>query len=220
VEALRSGIPIHHQLLHTARSAWGNAGWSADIAYLTETVERVQRSAGPILECGTGLTTILAGAIAERRGASLISLEQDAKWFSVIQRALARYRLPVAVFYAPLRQYDEFVWYDLKGIELPRYFDLALCDGPAVYEPWSPEIRAQWRVGLLPVLRAAGTSVREVLCDDMEEPRAALLLDRWRKELDVDQEIISTDHGCCAVVHPRWNASAYEADRRRNMINR
>jgi hypothetical protein len=206
VKALRSGAQSRDEILHTARSAWGNEGWSADIAYLAETAERVQRCAGPILECGSGLTTILAGAIAEHRGVSLFSLEQDAQWFSIIQRALARTRVRVAVFHAPLRHYGDFVWYDLKGIELPRRFDLVLCDGPAVYEPWSPGIQAQWRVGLLPVLNAAGTSVREVLCDDMEEPRAALLLDRWRNEFGCDHEIIATKYGRCAVVYPGRNA--------------
>ena len=64
-----------------------------------------------------------------------------------------------------------------------------LCDGPAVLEPWGPEIRAAWRVGVLPVLSKQGITVDEVLLDDADEPRAARLLERWRRDFGCEPEV-------------------------------
>jgi hypothetical protein len=50
------------------RSAWGNDGWSADLEYLRAVADRMRGVTGPVLECGSGLTTIVMGVLAERRG--------------------------------------------------------------------------------------------------------------------------------------------------------
>ena len=211
VDRLRSGAPIDLELLRTARSAWGNEAWSADLRYLEEGTTRASRSTAPILECGTGLTTLLACAVAERTGVPVHCLEQDASWVEVVRGALARYGLSAHVSYAPLVPQDDFVWYDLRGIELPKRFGLVLCDGPAVLEPWSPEIRAGWRAGVLPVLAKQGIAVDEVLLDDADEPRAARLLERWRVEFGCEEVVIGTSDGATAVVRPRPALSAQPA---------
>jgi len=203
VDRLRSGAPIDLELLRTARSAWGNEAWSADLRYLEEGTTRASRSTAPILECGTGLTTLLACAVAERTGVPVHCLEQDASWVEVVRGALARYGLSAHVSYAPLVPQDDFVWYDLRGIELPKRFGLVLCDGPAVLEPWGPEIRAAWRVGVLPVLSKLGITVDEVLLDDADEPRAARLLERWRRDFGCEQEVSSPAEAGMAVMRPR-----------------
>jgi hypothetical protein len=42
------------------REAWGNVDYSADVAFLAEAVERVRGVGdGAVLECGSGLSTIL-----------------------------------------------------------------------------------------------------------------------------------------------------------------
>jgi len=203
LDTLRSGAPIDRELLRTARRAWGNESWSAHLRYLEEGTKRASRSTAPILECGTGLTTLLACAVAERKGVRVYCLEQDAVWTEVVRDALARYGLSARVSHAPLVRHDDLVWYDIRGIELPRRFGLVLCDGPAVLEPWSPEIRAGWQAGVLPVLRDEGIAVDEVLLDDADEPRAAGLLERWRLEFDCDEVVIGTAEGATAVIRPR-----------------
>jgi hypothetical protein len=207
VDALRSGAPVDRELLRTARRAWGNEAWSADLGYLEEGTTRASRSAAPILECGTGLTTLLACAVAERKGIPVYCLEQDAGWTEVVQDALARYGLSARVSYAPLVPHDDLVWYDISAIELPRKFGLVLCDGPAVLEPWSPEIRAGWRAGVLPVLSKRGIAVDEVLLDDADEPRAARLLERWRADFGCEEVVLGTADGATAVVRPRATSS-------------
>src|SRR5262245_60011254 len=77
IEALRAGAPADRALLGKARAAWGNEGYSADLRYLEEMTARVARCSGPILECGTGLTTLLAGVLAEKRAVPVLSIEQD-----------------------------------------------------------------------------------------------------------------------------------------------
>jgi hypothetical protein len=37
--------------------------------------------------------------------------------------------LKAAIHYAPMKDYDGFVWYSVPNA-LPRSFDMALCDGP------------------------------------------------------------------------------------------
>lgn len=202
VDALRSGAPIDREVLRTARRAWGNEAWSADLRYLEEATARVARCTVPILECGTGLTTLLACAVAERNRVPVYSLEQDRQWANVVERALERHRLVVHVSYAPLVRYGNFVWYDLTGIDLPRRFGLVLCDGPAVLEPWSREIQLQWRVGVLPVLAAKGITTDEVLLDDADEPRAPRLMEHWRREFGCEEHIIATSDGDIAVMRP------------------
>lgn len=54
---------------------WGNGDWSALDEYLTECVRHALVCKGPILECGSGLTTILVGAIAKKRNSTMWSLE-------------------------------------------------------------------------------------------------------------------------------------------------
>jgi len=211
VDRLRSGAAIDRELLLTARRAWGNEAWSADLRYLEEGTTRASRSTAPILECGTGLTTLLACAVAERKGVPVYCLEQDAGWTEVVREALARYGLSAHVSYAPLVPHGDLVWYDISGIELPRKFGLVLCDGPAVLEPWSPEIRAGWRAGVLPVLAKQGIAVDEVLLDDADEPRAARLLERWRVEFGCEEVVIGTSDGATAVVRPRPALSAQPA---------
>ncbi len=203
VDALRSGAPIDRELLRTARRAWGNESWSAHLRYLEEGTKRASRSSAPILECGTGVTTLLACAVAERKGVPVYCLEQDPGWAEVVKDALARYGLSARVSHAPLVRHGDLAWYDIRGIELPRRFGLVLCDGPAVLEPWSPEIRAAWQAGVLPVLREEGIAVDEVLLDDADEPRAASLLERWRLEFDCEEVVFGTAEGATAVIRPR-----------------
>jgi len=204
VDRLRSGAPIERGLLTTARRAWGNEGWSADLRYLEEGIARASRCTAPILECGTGLTTLLTCAVAELNRTPVYSLEQDARWFDFVRAALGRCGLSARMSYAPLINYGDFAWYDLTGVELPRRIGLVLCDGPAVFdEPWRPEVRDQWRVGVLPVLTERGIHVDEVLLDDADEPRAPRLLERWRREFGCEQEMIVAGEGAAVLMRPR-----------------
>jgi hypothetical protein len=59
---------------------WGNPSWGAGSEYLRCSVRHALASSGPIFECGSGLSTILIEAIAERRRVSHWALEHIPEW--------------------------------------------------------------------------------------------------------------------------------------------
>src|SRR5215471_8728413 len=72
----RPGDPILTNLIY----GWGNEGWSALDEYLGACVHHALRSGESTLECGSGLSTIVAGAIAKKRGKIHWALEDNAEW--------------------------------------------------------------------------------------------------------------------------------------------
>jgi hypothetical protein len=87
---LRSGKTPDRELLGILRRAWGNESFSADVTYLSELAARVTSCSGPILDCGSGLTTIVAAAIAEHRDLAVWALEQNLDWARHVTGVAAR----------------------------------------------------------------------------------------------------------------------------------
>ena len=56
------------QLLLDLQAGWGNESFTARTDYLEEVATSAINTGGPILECGSGLTTILLGCLAGRQG--------------------------------------------------------------------------------------------------------------------------------------------------------
>src|SRR5678815_2448547 len=56
---------------------WGNESWSALDEYLVRCIQEASACDGNILECGSGLTTLLMGIIAKRRRIQVWSLEHN-----------------------------------------------------------------------------------------------------------------------------------------------
>jgi hypothetical protein len=200
VRAFRSGRPLDRDFIEQFRRAWGNESFSADVDYISEIVARVGNCSGPVLECGSGLTTLVAALVGKQCDVTVWSLEQDVHWAEFVRRQLKRNRIyNVELRNAPLVEYDGYIWYDIEGIKLPGYFDLVLCDGPAFFDGWGPA-REQSRYGLLPTLERRGTSVGEILFDDATESRAANIFRRWRQEFGMGHRLIQTKDGDLAVV--------------------
>jgi hypothetical protein len=188
--------------LTALRHAWGNENWSADVGYLGALVRRVVCATGPILECGTGLTTIVTGVLADRRGVEVLSLEQDPTWAEFVQSRLSRLGISaVTLVHAPLRTYEGFLWYDVDALKFPDSFELAVCDGPAIYGQPEPYQRA-WRVGLLPVLRDRGVRVDEILLDDADDDRTPALRAHWEREYHLRVRIEHTPTGEHLIASP------------------
>src|SRR5262249_13761961 len=55
-------------LLRELQTYWANDGFAARIDFLTEVARQAASTSEPILECGSGLTTLLMGLLAGRRG--------------------------------------------------------------------------------------------------------------------------------------------------------
>lgn len=56
---------------------WGNESWSAQYEFLAAMLRYCDGAEGPILECGSGLSTVLLGLVAQRRGQIVWSLEHE-----------------------------------------------------------------------------------------------------------------------------------------------
>ena len=175
---------VRLELLAAIRRAWENEGWAADIGFLAEVANRAAIAAGPFLECGSGLTTVIAGALAGTRGTWVYSLEQNEEWCREVATLLAALEVEgVTIWHTPLIPQDDFVWFDLRGRDLPSAFSTVFCDGPSVGKSrWSEEQYLNWRSGVVPVLKRLGVRFEEILLDDMDDARSERLIGRWQAE--------------------------------------
>jgi hypothetical protein len=180
-------MPSRESLVAASR-AWGNPAWSANLHYLVETCQQASKAEGPILECGSGLTTFLLGVLAARRGLEVWSLEHERSWHERVRAWLDRARVDnVHLCHAPLRAYDGFEWYERPKGHVPHDFALVICDGP-------PSETGGGRYGLLPVMASALTPDCVILLDDAERDSEMETLRRWQKGWHVSFQRYGLDH--------------------------
>src|SRR5882672_8838489 len=155
---------------------WGNEGWSAQHEYLAACVERALGTNGAILECGSGLSTVLLAIVARERGLLLWSLEHVPVWAERVQGCLVQRRIEgVRIHVAPLRLYGDFEWYAAPLADMPRQFTLVVCDGP-------PSATRGGRYGLLPVMKDRLSDDCLILLDDASRPSEQAIVQRWAEE--------------------------------------
>jgi len=178
LEALPAHDNPNDALLGKFITTWGNGTWPAELDYLRATTVAANTTPGPILECGSGLTTILAGTIAKKREVAVHSLEHMDKWADRMGMITYLAGLTnVQVHHAPLRSYGEYDWYTVPE-DLPDNFSLVLCDGPP-----GRDTRGG-RVGLLPSMRKA-LSGAVILLDDYDRPGEQAAAKEWEENWGV-----------------------------------
>jgi hypothetical protein len=161
---------------------WGNPGWSGHAEYLQACIVHAFNCDGPILECGSGLTTLLVGHVARLNGNSMWSLEHIPEWATRVQHALDRYGIrSVSICRAPIRSYGDLDWYDTSPHALPHSFSLVICDGP-------PSATRGGRYGLSQVLRDQLASDCTILLDDASRADEMRLAVQWGRELGMSWE--------------------------------
>lgn len=171
------------------RKVWGNRGYTADLQYLRAVLHYAQKEQGPILECGSGLTTLLLGLTVLH---SVWSLEHMAEWFDRVHARLGLAGTGANVSLTALRSYGSFEWYDIPAA-LPHEFRLVICDGP-------PGNRPGGRYGLLPLLGERLLKGTVILLDDAERSEEQLVLQRWKNEAGWTHTIEVGAHDAYAVV--------------------
>jgi len=176
VADLPFGVVPDRELLSDLMSGWGNEGFAAQTDYLAEVCKQAAKTNGPILECGSGLTSVMLGLLAGRRGVQTWSLEHVGEWRVRVTDVLERFEIPnVQICAAPLRSFGEFEWYDAPLAEMPKEFQLVICDGP-------PGSTAGGRYGLLPVMGERLSAGSAILLDDATRPGEVEVLERWLSE--------------------------------------
>ena len=177
-------------------SAWGNSGWIAQEGYLRACLSSALSTRGPSLECGSGLSTLLLGVVAQQRGYEHWALEHLPEWQAKVGQHAVRHRLrAVRLCNAPLKHYGSFAWYDPPLSELPRRFALVVCDGP-------PADTLGGRYGLVPVLRDHLAPGCVILLDDAGRAEERAIARRWQDELDAVSQFVADDKPFIRMVVP------------------
>lgn len=165
---------------------WDNRSWSALEEYLVACVEHGLKCNGPILECGSGLSTLLLGEIAQQRGLQHWALEHAQPWADKLQVQLNRYNINSRVSTAALSDYGDYQWYTPPLEQMPESFSLIICDGP----PWTTR---GGRYGLSEVMRKHIKPGCVILLDDVARPDEQQVAARWSAQFGVDYQVIGSE---------------------------
>ncbi len=177
IAALSPGELPSRRAIQQLWYGWGNENYSGHPEYLEEVIRRCAMSSDPVLECGSGLTTIVMGLFAGRRGIPVWTLEHDPEWYEYIGTALRRFGIEgVELVFAPLRDYGEYSWYDVPIERMPERFSMVVCDGPP--QKTTPGDR----YGLLPVMRDRLSPGSVILFDDVQTREPDPVVSRWLRE--------------------------------------
>jgi len=194
IASLDQGELPDRQLLAELISGWSNEGYVAKLEYLNEVAVRSLESRGPILECGSGITTLLLGLLCAPRKVEVWTLEHSPEWEKLLTRELRTNGIAgVHICSAPLISFGEFDWYDCSIHEMPQEFSLVVCDGP-------PGSTRGGRYGLMPIMDKRLPPGSVVLLDDAERPDEMELMRRWEKEYGFESEVIGSDNHKFAVM--------------------
>ena len=194
IAKLPDGEVPGRRLLSELIAGWSNEGYSANLEYLEALAGASLKTAGPILECGTGASTIVLGILCGKRNVEVWSLEHFPEWRERVSEALNENGLSeVHVCASPLKDYGDFAWYDPPLAEMPREFSLVICDGP-------PGSTKGGRYGLLPVMGNRLPPGATILLDDAGRPGELELIKKWELEAGFNTELIKTEASEYAVM--------------------
>jgi predicted O-methyltransferase YrrM len=194
IRRLPVGASPSADLLERLETGWSNEGMAAQLRFLEEVAGHALATPGPILECGSGLTTLILALVAGRRGVDIWTLEHFPDWHARVSKTLARYNLPhVNNVLAPLKDYGDFCWYDLPLDQMPKQFALIVCDGP-------PGTTNGGRVGLVPVLKTRLAPGTVILFDDAHREEEARAMSAWAEVIRFNSVLYDQMRGQFAVL--------------------
>jgi hypothetical protein len=174
---------------------WNNINYSAHDEYLTSCVyNSLNHVNSPILECGSGLTTILVGIIAGQTGNTLWTLENSELWGERVRDILETFKIDsVKLYIKPLKDYEGYYWYDPPLDFMPEKFGLVICDGP-------PGNTIGGRYGLIPVMRTRLTKGTLILLDDASRTGEQNITEMWMQELNAEVKIAGIRKPFCKII--------------------
>lgn len=125
ITRLRNG-DMSNELFVWLIEGWGNH-WAVDASCLLTLFVLALETKGTILECGSGVSTIVLAIAAERTGAKLVTLENDSMWAFKVSETLSKYDLCHTVTPTKIQDFDGYSWYDYST---EKEIDMVFCDGP------------------------------------------------------------------------------------------
>jgi predicted O-methyltransferase YrrM len=195
--------------------------WSLTPAALELVLARIGPDCERIVECGSGVSTIVIARLLAARGRGQVhALEHDPRWAAETRRRIEGEGLTdrATVVDGPLRSHPlaqpGCEWYDARALEgLPHRIDLLLVDGPPAGAPGIERARYPALPALASRLRPRAT----VILDDVERPGERWILDRWQRHAGVSFELPATDRvaiGC--ILRPSARGGSGQPDTERN----
>ena len=135
-----------------------------------------------IVECGSGVSTVVLARLLRERGACrLVALEHDRDWAALVREQLRREALDgtARVLDAPLE--GEPPWYGpARLVEVPDEVDLLVVDGP----PACDAGHGMRRAPALPRFEECLVVGAAVMLDDIARPGERDVLARWEASTD------------------------------------
>lgn len=183
-ERLRAGEASPDDYL-TMFAEWGNA-YSVPVEFLAMLTEAAT-GAGPILEIGSGLTTLVLAA----SGRPVHSVEHDLAWMPRVQAAISQLRLRnVTLHYSPLELKADgtAAYHSIPNVEPTLVF----CDGP----------QQKWNRGHL-FSSVSIPSNASFIADDASNETWLASIQAWAAERGQSVEVIGTEKRKFAVVAPK-----------------
>lgn len=154
-------------------TAWGNLGYAAGLSYLRQVGGHAAASSGVILECGSGATTLLVGALTRQANRRFIVLEHDRTWYEFLRRNLDYLEYShVTLLHAPLIDYQGYHWYQIPRDLMMEKISLVICDGPPGSNPGG-------RYGLLPTMMEHLADECVILMDDTHRRAEQHIIAAW-----------------------------------------
>lgn len=148
---------------------WGNP-YSASHELLEALYWVAKEASGPILETGSGLSSLVMAAANPHQ--MVHALEHDLDWLKRTARAAEYLKVDnLTLHWAPLKSHaPNLIWYGITT-ELPEKFAVALCDGP------------QRRFGRAGFYRLMSDRIADaiVLADDANDRGELSLLEEWAR---------------------------------------
>jgi hypothetical protein len=175
LQDLPPGQPPGAPQLRRLARAWGNPWFSAKRGLLSRVADCAAATTGPVLECGSGLSTILVGMLTAGRDIPVVSLEHMPGWRARVQFVLQALHLDhVRVLHCPLVNQGHFDWYAITD-PIPDRIHLVICDGPP------GRGTRGGRYGLLPTLGHLFHPNCIILLDDAHRHGEQRVLASWRR---------------------------------------
>lgn len=151
--ALLEAREIDHVALLLSRG-WGNPEFAAAPELIAAVIRDVAGSRNAVVECGSGVTSVVLAAARKHLGTEVVTLEHDANWAATVERRLRVLGLHHdGVLVRPLENRDGASWYSVTRGDLPQRVGLAICDGPPAStrggrmgilelldRPWTPDV--------------------------------------------------------------------------------
>lgn len=193
LQAMSDYSSVGDKLISTLIASWDNVSFSANPAYLRACIQLAANAQGPILECGTGLTTLVMGVIAQKRSLSIWSLEHIPAWAGRTATILSQRGIDsVNICVCGLIDKGEYSWYDAPLDRMPYDFVLVVCDGP-------PAETHGGRYGMLPSVQGHLANGAKIIVDDMLRTGEQAAVQRWLQEYDCSAQIYG-DQQSYAIV--------------------